>query len=427
MIPLAFIVTTLPPQTGLKGQALLDDLSKRAVQYFYAESHPVTGFTLDRGPNGAAPRNNAGISSVASTGYALCALAIGAERGWLDKAKAKERTLATLKHIPTIEGHRGWYYHFVNWETGKREWGSELSSIDSSLMFAGILMAKQAWNDPEVSKRADNILDKVDWKFFQTNDNKFPNYQSFSMGWNPQTGFLDSRWDGFYEHMFLYILAMGSRDDIEGTSWASFRRPGIDRYGYKALSDGALFMHQMSQGFFDFRNQRDYLGYDYWVEGRNATLINRQYCILNPNKRKGYGPDIWGLSACDIKTGYGAQSPWPDGDNGTLAPAAAVASVIYTPDLSTRAAEAFAKNYPSSYGRYGFTTGISPTEDWQSPDVIGIDIGQMLLCIENQRDGLAWKWMMSSDVAKKGFAKAGFRKTDEGAMDKRALRVWPMK
>lgn len=427
MFALAAATLTMA-QTPLKGQALLDDLSKRSVMYFWEQSHPVSGQTHDRAPLKAdGPHANQGISSIAATGYALSAYPIGVDRGWLPRDQARTRTLQTLDFVlSTLEGHKGWYYHFVNWETGKREWNSELSSIDSGLLFAGVHMAEGYWQDPEVTKRAREIMARVDWRWFLTDGDDRRNSLTFSMGWSPENGFLKARWDGFYEHMFLYILALGNSDDMEDEIWTAFRRSRFQYEGFDLLHGASLFIHQMSQAYLPMKGKRDILGYDYWVEGRNMTLASRLYTIKNPKGFKGYGPDIWGLSACDVPGGYSAPgAPAMPGeepnDNGTLAPAAAVASVMYTPDLSLRAAEAFLREYPQSYGRYGFTTGINPTQNWQSPDTIGIDIGQMMLAIENHRNGKPHAWMMKNPAVAKGMQRAGFRETNEGPLEQRPL------
>ncbi len=409
----------------LKGQALLDDLSKRAVRFFWEQSEPTTGLTRDRGPNTKGGKeNNPKISSVASTGYALAAYAIAAKRGWMPRATALKRARLTLDSILNkVEQNHGWYYHFIDWKTGKREWNCEVSSIDSSLLFAGMLMAEAGFKDPVYSRLAKRVMDRVDWKWMLTDGGQKPNELLFSMGWKPE-GFLNARWGSYCEHMFLYVLAYGNFAAMPAGSWAAWNKPVVEYKGLTMLAGGPLFMHQMAQGFYDFRNRRDREGYDYFVEGRNATLGNRQYCIDNPKQMAGYGPDIWGLSACDIPDGYGAQgAPGDISDNGTLAPASAVASVIYTPELSIRAAEAFVQKYPTSYGQYGFTTGISPQAKWVSPDVIGIDLGQMLLNIENARDGLPNAWMMSRADTQRAYQKIGLRVTKEGPLEKRPMRI----
>ena len=420
------LATSLLIAQSLSGQALLDDLSKRAVRYFWEQTDPTTGLCRDRGPNTPGGKeNNANISSIASTGYALAAYAIGAERGWLKRADVLPRARLTLETVLTkLQGHKGWYYHFVDWKTGNREWNSELSSIDSALLFTGMVVAERGLKDAEYSKLCQKVLDRIDWKWMLTDGGAKPESLSFTMGWKPDSGFLGARWSSFDELMFLYVMAYAFWPEMPEGAWADWKRPLVEYKGLQMLVGGPLFMHQMSQGFFDFKGYRDKLGYDYWVEGRNATLGNRLYCIENPKGFKGYGPDIWGLSACDVPGGYGAKGApgWID-DDGTLAPACAVASVIYTPDLSKRAAEAFRQKYPASYGQYGFASGINPTKDWTGPDVIGIDLGQMLLNIENARDGLPNRWMMGHPKVQAAYRKIGLVKTSEGPFEKRPFRI----
>lgn len=410
------------PQS-LTGQALLDDLSKKSVQYFWDQSHPKTGFTRDRAANeGTQGPNN--VSSIAATGYALSAYAIGAQRGWLNRDEARKRVITTITSVLNLHsGKNGWYYHFVDWQTGQRVWNCEVSSIDSAIFFAGLTVAERGFNDPKISKLAEQVFSRVNWNWMLTDGGAQPNSLYFNHGWKPE-GFLNYRWSGFCEMLFLYILAYGHHPTMPQGSWNAFARPLVTYNTTELLAGGPLFMHQMTQGFYDLKEYRDELGYDYFVEGRNATLANRQYCLNNPLGFTGYGSNIWGLSACDIPGGYGAQgAPGWISDNGTLAPAAAVASVIYTRTLSIRAAEAYLQNYPASYGRYGFTTGLNPSQNWRSPDVIGIDLGQMMLNIENARDGIVYKWTMGNPKTRTAYDKIKLRRTAEGVWETRPLRL----
>lgn len=404
---------------------ILDDLSQRAVRYFWEQSDSETGLTRDRGPNKKGGKeNNPEISSIAATGYALAAYAIGAERGWLPRKEVVDRACTTLRTVLTkVEGSHGWYFHFVDRRTGKRAWDSELSSIDSGLLFAGMLVAERGLKDAAFSKLSQQVLDRIDWHWMMTDDGWKPESMTFCHGWKPEGGFLSSRWNSFSEHMYLYVLGYAMWPDMPKGSWAAWDRPSVQYKGRDLITGGPLFMHQMSQGFIDFRGYRDPQGYDYFVEARNATLANRAYCIENPKGFEGYGPDIWGLSACDKPDGYGAQGApgWIE-DNGTLAPAAAVASMPFTPEESLAAAQAFRSRYPESYGQYGFASGINPSQKWTGPDVIGIDLGQMLLNLENARDGLPHRWMMSHPLVQAGFRKIGFVLTDEGPLSHRVLR-----
>jgi len=326
--------------------------------------------------------------------------------------------------LTKLAGAHGWYYHFVDWKTGERLWNCELSSIDSGMLYAGMLVAAGGLKDAEYTRLTKEVLKRIDWKWMLTDGGAKPDSLSFCMGWNPDSGFLGGRWGGFSEHMFLYVLAYGLWKDMPAGAWAAWDRQAIVYKGTQLFVGGPLFLHQMSAAFIDFRDLRDPAGYDYFVEGRNATLANRQYCIDNPQKFAGYGPDIWGLSACDIPDGYGAQgAPGWISDNGTLAPPAAVASVMFTPELSTRAAEAFLRDYPASYGRYGFAGGIDPGKNWIAKDVLGLDLGQMMLSIENCRNGKPHSWMMSRPDIAAAMHRIGFKRTSEGPLESRALRV----
>ena len=401
---------------------ILDDLSQRAVRFFCENSNPVTGLTKDRSAN-LKPYDAYDVASIASTGYALSAYTIAEKRGWLDHGEALARVKKTLHTLDTgVEKKNGWFYHFMDWGTGKRVWNCELSSVDSSILFAGMLVAEQGFHDPEVSRLTDKLMAAVDWKWMLTSGGKEPDSLAFCHGWNPEKGFLPYHWSDYSEQSMMYFQAYGAFPQMPRGSWASLRRRIVDYKGRLQISGGELFMHQMSHGYFDFSGKRDKLGFDYWVSSRNMSLTNRQYAIDNPKGRKGYSADIWGFSASDTPTGYGGNNPWGN-DDGTVVPTGAIASLPFTPDESLAAVRAFSAQFPAAYGRYGFSNGINPDKNWNDPDAIGIDLGMMLLMIENFRDGLVWKLSMSHPINAKGFAAAGFHATEEGPLTGRALQV----
>lgn len=416
---------TMRPTTTLTGQALLDDVSRRAVNYFWNESVTPYYITRDRANNTTHNTDpTSGIGSIAATGYQLCALAVGANRGWLDRTAALNRARAVAAnvrdHVPT---YKGWMYHFVSLSDGSRQWNSEASTIDTSLFINGLMLAEGYFKDATLTATATQIYSRIDWLSMRTNDGAKPTSRTLCHGWTPENGFIAYRWDTYSELMHLYLAGYALAPASMAGTWEYWNRATTTFSGIQFCLGGPLFMHQMSHGFYDFSGKRDRLGYDYWVEGRNATLAQRQYCINNPGVFTGYGANIWGLSACDNPSGYGAQgAPGWVNDNGTLAPAAAVASVIFTPTESTSAAEAFASQYPSSYGLYGYTTGINPTQNWQSADVLGIDLGQVMLNIENARDGSPWSWMMGQPRIQSAFRMAGFSVSKEGTPGTRPLR-----
>jgi hypothetical protein len=73
--------------------------------------------------------------TIAACGFALPVWAIGAERGWISRKEAADKTLRMLRFFFYSEqssdtlstGYQGFYYHFLNYHTGKREWNCELS------------------------------------------------------------------------------------------------------------------------------------------------------------------------------------------------------------------------------------------------------------------------------------------------------------
>jgi hypothetical protein len=410
----------------LQGQALLDDLSHKAVKFFWEQSNPKTGLTKDRAAN-FQPTDEYIVASVAASGYALCAYAIGAHRHWLDRKQALERSRSSIDWLNKhgLKEH-GWFFHFVDWRNGERHWKSEASSIDTGLLLAGEIMAEREFNDPKLTALVNETFSNIDWKWMVTDGGAKPDSATLCMGWHPEDGFIKARWDGQYESTFLNLIALGSSKAVPDSLWPAIRRtPVVDFSGGQYIIGGCIFMHQMTQVFVNLKDQRDSLGYDYWIEGRNACRAQRAYAISDPKGFKGYGPDFWGLNAGDAPSGYVGNGV-PEGtgsDDGTISPTGAIASIIYDRDNAIAVANHLAKDYPESLGIYGFSNGVNPTKNWHGPDVIGIDLGMELLAIESDRDGLPQKLSGSSPIYKLGLRRAGFRKTDEGPTEKRPLKL----
>ena len=171
----------------------------------------INGLVPDRWPSKS-------FCSIAAVGFALNAYAIGAERGWISRAQARERTLNTLRFFASapqgtaangMTGYRGFFYHFIDMERGSRFETTELSSIDTVLLLAGILFAGGYYDgadrsEAEIRHLAGLINGRVDWPWML---GKGP---LVSMGWTPEQGFIESQWDRFNEATMLYLLAIGS-------------------------------------------------------------------------------------------------------------------------------------------------------------------------------------------------------------------------
>src|SRR5262247_1349661 len=111
--------------------ALLDDIERRSFAWFWRTADPATGLIPDRHPTPS-------FSSIAAVGFGLTAIPVGVERGWVDRAAARRRVLATLRFFRDAPqsaaaqgatGYRGFYYHFLDMERGARFKDVELSTI----------------------------------------------------------------------------------------------------------------------------------------------------------------------------------------------------------------------------------------------------------------------------------------------------------
>ncbi|MBC8139856.1 MAG: hypothetical protein H7Y38_00275, partial [Armatimonadetes bacterium] len=218
------VISVAKPDANVSPAALRDTLAKGAFAFFWNETDPTTGLTKDRAVNRLDKgKDTYEIASVASTGYALAALPIGVERGWIPKKDAEARAITTLRWFRDKQPHEhGFYYHFVNWKTGAREWKSELSSIDSGLFLLGAVTAGQYFGG-EAKILADELYARTDWQWMRDGVAKSQPQSlkplTLSMGWNPDTGFLEGRWQG-YEDPYLYMLAMGApKFALGGESW----------------------------------------------------------------------------------------------------------------------------------------------------------------------------------------------------------------
>ncbi len=382
----------------------LEDLSSRTFAFFWEQTDPATGIIRDRsrtdgGPASEVARN---IGSIAAVGFGLSGLCIAAERGWRPPAEAIDRARTTLRWFAERMPHeRGWFYHFVNLSTGAREWKSELSSIDTALLLAGVLTVRGCFaKDPEVVRYADAIYRRVDFQWMLAGHPTL-----LSHGWRPESGFLSARWGRYCELMLLYLLAIGSKTHaIPAASWDAWTRPTMTFQGFTYVSwSDPLFVHQYSHAWIDFRGRREKTpaGIDWFENSVIATRAHKAFCLsLSQRNIPGYTEHVWGITASDSRKGYVAWGgpPRHAAIDGSVVPAAAAGSLMFAPDITVPALREMHKRFGDRiYGRYGFADAFHPTDGWVNPDVIGIDLGITLLSAENLRSGRVWEWFMRSE------------------------------
>ncbi len=430
-------------------RAFLDDLEHRTFRWFWEKTDPRTGLVPDREPTPS-------FSSVAAVGFGLAAYPIGAERGWVTREEARERVLTTLRFLrdaPSgdaaagVAGMRGFFYHFLDMETGRRFEKVELSTIDTALCLSGALFCAAYFDgrDPaeaEVRALAQELFRRADWAWAAT-----PRPPRVSMGWTPEDGFHTYDWKGYDEAMIVYVLALGSpTHPVSEAAWpaytATYRWDTFE--GQTFLNFAPLFGHQYSHVFLDLKGIRDaYMrgkGIDYFENSRRATLAQRAYAIANPGGFAGYGENVWGLTACDGPAdvtlevngrrvrffSYAARGAGAGDvrDDGTIAPAAAAASLPFTPALSVMALRTMVARWGDElYGPFGFRDAFNPTftfaaalrhgrvvpgKGWFDVDALGIDQGPIIAMIENERSALVWKTMRKNPAIVRGLVRAGF-------------------
>jgi hypothetical protein len=373
---------------------LLDEIQRRACRYFDEHTDPATGLVRDRARiSGPECRP---VASIAATGFGLSALAIAGTRGYLDRSEARRRAARTLTFLLRDATHQhGFFYHFLDMRSGARVWRSEISSVDTAWLLCGALHCRAHFDDPEIRNLAGDLIDRVDWKWMLNGG------RTLSHGWRPETGFLRYRWDCYAELLAMYLLAMGSATSpIPAGSWHAIRRPQR-RFGNLSYIDAGtpLFTHQYSHAWVDFRGLRDDYA-DYFENSRRATLANRHNCLQSPC----YTEEIWGVTAADSRLGYRPVPP-----EGTVVPCAPGGSLPFLPAECASALRAMLDRYPKSWCRYGFVDAFDPRDGWYSPDVIGIDLGIMLLMAENARAGSIWRACTTDPDLRRGIAAAGLR------------------
>jgi hypothetical protein len=416
---------------------MLDAIQRGAFDYFLHETNHTNGLVRDKtSPDWPA--------SIAAVGLGLTAYPVGVERGLVTRVEAAARTLATMRFFwrsqqgpdPDATGHMGFYYHFLDMETGARAWKCELSTVDTALLVGGMLTAAAYFDgdgpaEREIRDLAERLYARVDWRWAQNGG------ATVTHGWKPESGFLPYRWEGYDEALLLYVLGLGSpTHPLPAESY----RAWASTYEWKTVYDiaylyaGPLFTHQLSHVWVDFRGLHDAFmrehGIDYFENSRRATLVQQQYAIRNPGGFAHYGELCWGITASegpgDVTRkiagierrffGYRARGVPYGPDDGTIAPWAVVSSLPFAPEIVLPTIADFLRWQRAGDPRRGFKAAFNPSflapagppNGWVSPWYFGINEGSSVVMIENFRTGLIWQLMRGCRHLVAGLRAAGF-------------------
>ncbi|UCG16012.1 MAG: hypothetical protein JSV19_12035 [Phycisphaerales bacterium] len=402
---------------------LLKEMGRRCFRYFWDLANPTTGLCPDRATSEA-------VSSVAGVGYQLASLPIGVKYGWVTRPEAAARarkvleTLALKPQRPdgsvpnesAYIGHKGFFYHFLDSNTGLRVWNCELSSIDSSLCFLGVINALAYFDGPsadeaDIRTYADLIIDRADWPFMYDSGSN-----QIRMAWYPESGYA-GHWDVYTDEAIeITLLAASSRTHPVTTDvyygWQRAQRHYASYAAYASWT-GTQFTYYQAQNWLDLAGRTDRHAktpVNWFRNAWSATRGGRQFTIDKSGTFPTYGPDAWGLSDSTVP-GASYYAPlshprlneWdPDNDNGTIPCAAAGATLTFfggDPDgnLALGALRHYYEDFddaaatPRLWKIYGLVDAYNDSVGsfWYSNEYICLGQGALLLSIENHLAGNA--------------------------------------
>ncbi|MGH8021989.1 MAG: glucoamylase family protein, partial [Limisphaerales bacterium] len=423
--PPSATVSTVP-EPFASDDAFMDYVEEANFDFYWYTANPANGLVPDHTTDGAPDGSPCSIFAV---GLGLTAIGIGVDHGWITRAEGAARVLTTLNTFwngpqgtnETGEiGYQGWFYHFLDMNTATRSGSSELSSIDTTFLLAGILYAKQYFDgtnstETSIQTMAGSIFNRVNWRWFAPD---IPGTNAVRMGWLPETGFSTyGDWKGYNEGMLIYLLGMGASSGALPAACWNYWTSGYDwgnYYGESFVIFPPLYGHEYSHCWVDFRHIGDaYMNGEnstYFENSHRAALAQQAYCIADPGGWRGYGADIWGLTASDDPSGYFVHGAPPDDhDNGTISPTAVGGAMSFAPEIALPTLKTFySEGRAKVWTAFGFVDAFNFSANWFDTQELGIDQGPILIMIENYRNQKVWQTFMQNPEIQRGLEQAGF-------------------
>ncbi len=416
----------LPDISGLPDDDFYELIQKRILDYFLEESIPGAGLVKDRANNFGKCYSD--YASIAAAGMALGVFGAAESRGWLETGEAYERALRIVETYHSADENpdadaegmvhwKGFFYHWSDLE-GNPDPASEISTIDTAILVAGMLFAGEYFRDydgGELLVLAEEVYERVDW-VWMTNENP----QGFlEWGWRPGRGFSEGIMGGFSEAVLAYILGAGAPDEsrrLDDSGWNNMGRGRAATKSLEYIFEKQLFAHQYPLIFIDLAGRRDAHAC-YPANAYKATVHHRRYAHLNPSGMRTYSAYSWGLGGSDGPYGYRGYGIGDDDGTVALSNLGAAA-----PELPRGTADSLRQIYTlygeQLWGKYGFcdsyNTDPSVSEKfnledmWRTEYAIGVQQGAVFLAIENLRSGLIRETTMRSEHIQDALGRLGF-------------------
>ncbi|MBO0357307.1 DUF3131 domain-containing protein [Hymenobacter sp. BT186] len=405
---------------NLSDEQLLDQVQRQTFRYFWDFGHPVSGMARERSNRSFDYGDE--VVTTGGTGFGIMAIIVAADRKWITREQAATRILKIVKFLEKSDSFHGVFPHWLNGATGKtirfsqKDDGADL--VETSFLFEGLICARQYFTQETQTERdvRNHILwmwENVEWNWHTQGGQNVLYWH-----WSPNNGWsMNHQIHGWNECLITYVLAASSPKyaidkKVYDQGWATgdYFKNGKEFYKIKLPLGfdygGPLFFSHYSFMGLDPRGLKDQYA-DYMQQNQAHTRINYAYCVDNPKKYKGYGPNNWGLTASDSYKGYAAHSP--SEDLGVISPTAALSAMPYAPQESMAALKHFYNDLGDNiWSEYGFVDGFSEHHNWYAKSHLAIDQGPIVVMIENHRTGLLWKLFMSSPDVQRGLNKLGF-------------------
>jgi len=405
---------------AMSDDELLTMLQEACFRYYWEGADPHAGMALENIPG------DDRIMATGASGFGIMALVAAVDRGFITREQGAERLNKITRFLEKAPRYHGVWSHFMDGKEAKTlpvfdmvDSGGDL--VESAFLIQGLLAARQYFNhntpaEKELVTRVTRLWQGMEWDWYR----KTADSDALYWHWTPEwSWFINHRLTGFNETMIVYLLAISSPTHPVGpelyyTGWAGQSEAAqLYRKGWSGLAEGSkyangtkyfgtkldvgvgsggpLFFAHYSYMGFDPRSLTD-LYTNYFENNKQMATINHAYCIANPEKRKGYSADAWGLTAADGPWGYDPSAPDKEHDKGTIAPTGALASFPYTPDASMAALKYFYRAQGEKlWGIYGPLDAYNADEDWVSPIYMGLNQAPITVMVENYRSGLIWK------------------------------------
>ncbi|WP_299668040.1 glucoamylase family protein [uncultured Polaribacter sp.] len=413
----------------LSDEEMLNLVQKETFKYFWDFANTASGAAKER-YHPEDPTLNQDVVTSGGTGFGLMSIIVAIERGFVSRSEGVSRLSKIVNFLENADRFHGAWSHWINGNTGKvipfstKDNGGDL--VETAFLVQGLICVKEylkngTTTEKAISLKADQLWKGVEWNWYTQNKD------ALYWHWSPNFDFdINLKLTGYNEVMITYILGASSPDysitkSTYESGWASNGsiKNSNSQYGFPLVLKhaggsnfgGPLFFSHYSFLGLNPKNLSDQYG-NYWDVAVNHTKINRQYCISNPKNYKGYGVDVWGLTASysrnsDGSRGYAAHSP--SKDLGVISPTAAISSTPYTPIESLQVMHYLYQNKDEMLGVAGFYDAFSPEYDfWVTKTYLAIDQGPQIIMIENHRTGLLWNLFMQNEDVKKGLTKLGF-------------------